>query len=252
MMGSSEDQLPRLAAVRREAERFRGLLDTAPYAIVTVDERGVIGSANAEAERLFGYARRELIGQRVEVLVPERDRGRHKEHRQAFAGQLHARRLGVGRELMAPRKDGTEFQAEIGLGRLESDDGVLFSCVITDISERKRTEAALARLAAIVESSDDAILGMTLDGTITDWNPGAQRIYGYSASEVAGRHARLLCPGETQQRDLERILGVVAAGGRVSITVSPIRNRDGHITGASAVARDVTERKRAIDALAGS
>ncbi|MGA2925262.1 MAG: EAL domain-containing protein [Solirubrobacteraceae bacterium] len=126
---------------------------------------------------------------------------------------------------------------------------------------------AIARLAAIVESSDDAIVGQTLDGTITSWNPAAERIYGYRADEALGRHMSMLCPGERERRQLAEILARVADGSRVdhfetvrrrhdgraidvSVTVSPIRAPDGTVVGASAVARDIGERRRAAGALA--
>ena len=174
--------------------------------------------------------------------------------------------MGIGMDLVARRKDGTRFEVEIGLGRLETDEGVLISSVISDISERKPAEGAGAHLAAIVESSDDGIVGKTLEGTITSWNPAAERMYGYTAQEAVGRHVSVLCPSAERLRELADILRRVAAGsgvdhfettrlrkdGRVidvSVTVSPIRDRHGQVSGASTVARDITERKRYEDRL---
>ena len=175
--------------------------------------------------------------------------------------------MGIGLDLVACRKDGTEFPAEIGLSRIQTAGGVLISAAISDISERKSAEVELAQLAAIVESSDDAIIGKTLEGTITSWNPAAERIYGYTQAEAVGRHIRIICPTGEQEDEVSRILARVATGERVdhfettrrrkdgvvidvSVTISPIRNRRGEVTGASTVGRDITERKRAADALA--
>ena len=153
-----------------------------------------------------------------------------------------------------------------GWGDLQTDEGVLISSVISDISERKLAEEAGAHLAAIVESSDDGIVGKTLEGTITSWNPAAERMYGYTAEEAVGRHVSVLCPSAEQLHELADILRRVAAGSRVdhfettrlckdgrvidvSVTVSPIRDRHGQVSGASTVARDITERKRYEDRL---
>jgi len=253
--------------LRREVERFRGLLETAPNAIVIVDERGEIVLVNTAAERLFDYRREDLIGQSVEVLVPEGMRARHQRLRERFTAERRTRRLGIGLELVARRRDGTEFPVEIGLSRLRTDEGVLISSAISDLTERKRAEAAIAHLAAIVESSDDGIVGQTLQGIITSWNPAAERIYGYSAQEVIGRHNTLVCPSLEQQQELAAIFECVADGGgvdhfettrrrkdgrviHVSVTVSPIRGANGEVVGASTVARDITERRRERDALA--
>ncbi len=253
--------------LRLQAERFRDLWEAAPFAMVIVDEQGEIMLVNAGAESLFGYTREELVGQRVELLVPERSRPQHDRHREQFVAENRTRRMGIGMDLLARRKDGTEFPVEIGLSTVHTDHGVLISSAISDITGRKRAETAIAHLAAIVESSDDAIVGETLDGRITTWNPAAERTYGYSAAETIGGHVSMLFPSAEQQAELEDMLEEVRAGGRVnhfetirrhkdghifdvSVTVSPIRNPEGAVVGASATARDITERKRAADALA--
>ncbi len=137
--------------------------------------------------------------------------------------------------------------------------------ILRDITERKRAEEACARLAAIVEFSDDAIIGKTLEGTITDWNRGAQKIYGYSTQEVIGKPINILVPPDRPNeipKILERLrrgeaidhyetVGVTKDGRRVniSLSISPIRDSSGNIVGASTIARDITERKRAEERL---
>ena len=124
-------------------ELFRALLESAPYAVVIVDEAGKIVLVNAQTERLFGYSRDELLDRSVEALVPSRLRDRHAAHRDEYMIQPHPRPMGAARELAGVRKDGTEFPVEISLSPLQTEKGVLTSSAIRDISDRKRAEEAL-------------------------------------------------------------------------------------------------------------
>ena len=158
-------------------EIVRLAVEACPSGMIMTDAGGQIVLVNAEAERLFGYRREELLGRSIDILVPETGRAPHGGHRASFIAKPQARRMGVGRELYGVRKDGAQIPIEIGLNPIQTKDGLMVLSAITDISARKLAEATTRQLAereqlllAVVESSDDAIVTKSLDGIITGWN----------------------------------------------------------------------------------
>jgi PAS domain S-box-containing protein len=262
-----------------EALLSPSILEAIPDAVATVNQQGVIIQVNSQTEALFGYTRDELIGQKVEILVPDRQRPQHHLHREHFHRQPKIRRMGSGLDLYGRRREGSEFPVEISLSPVATADGTMVLSVIRDISDRKRVADELRgvneeldrrksrelrdsqnRLALIVDSSQDAIIGKTLDGIVTHWNQGAEHIYGYTAQEMIGRPISVLAPNERVD-EVPAILDKIRLGERVdyfesvrvtkdkrnlnvSISVSPIYDTDGQVVGASTIARNITSQKK--------
>jgi PAS domain S-box-containing protein len=253
-------QIKNLDAPRDSEERLRAILETAVEGIITIDERGVIESLNPSAEKIFGYTAAEAIGQNVKLLMPEPFRHEHDGYLKNYHQTGHAKIIGIGREVMGRRKDGALFPMDLSVSELKLAKRRMFTGFVRDITERKNAEKALLHYAAMVESSDDAIIGKTLDGYVTSWNRGAEMVFGYSRKEMTGKHISVLIPDDRKDEE-PGIMKKIKRGESVnhyetvrrrkdgwlidiSVTVSPIRDAHENIIGASKVARDITERRR--------
>jgi PAS domain S-box-containing protein len=254
-------------ALRASESRIRLVLETADEAFIEMDSQGQITEWNPKAEALFGWRRAEAVGRTVaETVIPPELRGAHAKGLETFLATGHGPVLGKRVELLALRRDGGTFPIELTIASIREGSSYRFTAFIQDITERKKAEEIRSRLAAIVDSSNDAIIGKSLDGVIRTWNRGAQALFGYSADEVIGKTISvLLAPGQEGEEPgfLERLKNGERVepfetvrrrkDGRniyVSVTISPIHDSVGRVTGASNVARDISDRKRAEEALA--
>ena len=241
--------------------RFRHLarvVESSDDAIISKDLSGIITSWNQAAEVMFGYAANEAVGQSIRMIIPA-DRQAEEE--------MVLERIRAGQpishfETIRQRKDGTLIPISLSVSPILDDTGRVIgaSKIARDISEQVAAGIASRRLAAVVESTDDAIITKDLEGVITAWNAAAERIFGYTAAEAIGRSIRMLIPAELQGEE-DLVLGKIRAGekldhyetvrmrkdGRrisISLTVSPLRNERGEVIGASKIARDISERSR--------
>jgi PAS domain S-box-containing protein len=247
-------------ALRESEESYRILAQTASDVIIKIDSSNTIIFINSAAERVFGYKPAEMIGQPLTMIVPEHLRESHKKGLTRYLQSGRRKLEWEGMEVPALHKDGHIFPLELSFGEFEQQGKHFFIAVARDITERKLTEKATARLAAIVKSSDDAIISKDLNGIITSWNMGAERIFGYTAEEIIGKPIETLIPPHLRSEE-KIIIGRIRRGQQVdhfntvrrrkdgthiniSLTVSPMQDEAGNIIGASKIARDITEQIR--------
>ncbi len=258
-------------AVEHAQALFRQLFLASPDAIIVTTVNGRISAVNPASEQLFGYSETELMGNLVEMLIPERFRGHHPQYRDAYSAAPSARPMGTGLELYGRRKDGTEFPVDIMLSPVETGGERSILTIIRDITDRKQAETALRRseerFRLLVEgASDYAIFMLDPEGRVATWNSGAERIKGYRAEEILGQHFSKFYPQESVERGKpQHELEVAAAKGRfedegwrirkdgsrfwANVIITALRGKDGQLKGFSKVTRDFTDRKSAEESL---
>ena len=240
---------------------YRGILENALDCIITMDVHGRVLEFNPAAERVFGFNRQEAVGKELaELIIPPSLREQHRRGLAHFLKTGEGPVIGKRIEITGVRKDGSEVLVELAITAIKIDSAPIFTAYLRDISDRARSEEASRQLAAIVESSDDAIVSKDLNGIIASWNAGAERLFGYTAEEAIKKPITIIIPPDRYHEE-QHILDRIHSGERVdhldtvrrrkdgtlvnvSITVWPVRQTDGRIIGASKIARDISERVR--------
>jgi PAS domain S-box-containing protein len=179
-------------SLRGSESQMRAVLETAVDAIISIDEWGIVERMNQAAERMFAYSREELVGRNVSILMPARERDAHDGYLACYRATGERKIIGIGREVVCRRKDGTEFPVDLAVGEYRVEGQRKFTGFLRDISDRKQAEAQIREQAMLLDKARDAIFVCDLDEQITYWNPAAARLYGWSGDEARGRNCRKL------------------------------------------------------------
>jgi PAS domain S-box-containing protein len=257
---------------KRANEQFSQVIEGAPNGMLLVDAQGRIVLVNAEIERMFGYDRGELLGQSVDMLVPDRFRDRHPHYREDFIANAAARAMGAGRDLFGLRSDGSEFPVEIGLNPIKADEGLMVLSTVVDITERKLAEAELRsskeQLAGVISSAMDAIITVAENQTIVLFNNAAEKMFLYPAEDAIGQRLDRFIPERFRPSHQEHIqnfgsthvtkrsmgalgalFGLRADGEEFPIEASISQLETSGKKLYTVILRDITERKRAEETL---
>ncbi|MCA9310387.1 MAG: PAS domain S-box protein [Phycisphaerales bacterium] len=242
------------------AERLRAIVETAVDGIITIDENGTVETMNPAAVRMFGYVPEDVIGRNISRLMPEPFRSEHDSYLLRYLKTGERRIIGIGREVLGQRHDGSTFPMELAVSEMHLEGRRMFTGIVRDVTERRASEEKLRRLAALLDDSSDAIKSLDLTGHIIEWNAGAERMYGYPETAAIGMSIRELLPVERSDEMMrmidqlkrgERIRPFetqrVAADGRlvdIWCTITLLEGRDEEPDTIVVTDRDITERKR--------
>ncbi|HQS57862.1 MAG: hypothetical protein B7Y56_05665 [Gallionellales bacterium 35-53-114] len=268
------------ASVRESEERFRSVIDTVVDGIIVISDRGIIESCNASTQRIFGYTPEEMAGCNFNMLMPEPYHSQHAGDFDSYLKTGEAKCIGVGREVMGLRKDGSTFPMELSVGEMHKGKQRKFTGMVHDITERKRAEEALHETLgmqhAILHGASHAIISTAVDGTILSFNPAAEKMLGYRAEELVGvaNPGIFHLPGEVAASakilsdemgvNIEPGFEVFVAKSRlgsiaenewtyvrkdgshlpVLLSVTALRDENNEITGFLGIASDISERKK--------
>jgi PAS domain S-box-containing protein len=235
--------------------RLAAIIESSEDAIASKDLNGIITSWNKSAERLFGYTAEEIIGQPVTVIIPPELHGDEPK----ILGKIRSGERIEHFQTVRVHKNGQRINVSLTVSPIKDAKGTIVGAakIVRDITRQKKLEEAALRLAAIVESSDDAIASKDLNGFVTSWNRSAEKLFGYKAEEIVGKHITLIIPPELHH-DEDMILSKIRRGEKidhfetirlhkngerveVSLTISPIKDDDGHVIGAAKIVRNITE-----------
>ena len=235
--------------------RLAAIIESSEDAIASKDLNGIITSWNKSAERLFGYTAEEIIGRPVTTIIPPELHGDEPK----ILGKISAGERIEHFQTVRVRKDGQLISVSLTISPIKDDKGKIVGAakIVRDITRQKKLEEAALRLAAIVESSDDAIASKDLNGYITSWNRSAERLFGYTAEEIVGKHITMIIPPELHH-DEDMILSKIRRAEKidhfetirlhkngerieVSLTISPVKDDSGKVIGAAKIIRNITE-----------
>jgi PAS domain S-box-containing protein len=254
LLGVTRDITPR-GEVEKMQRRLAAIIESSEDAIASKDLDGIITSWNKSAERLFGYKAEEIIGQPVTTIIPPE----LHDDEPKILGKIRAGERIEHFQTVRVHKNGRLLDVSLTVSPIRDDQGKIVGAakIVRDVTRQKKLEEAALRLAAIVESSDDAIASKDLNGVITSWNRSAEKLFGYKAEEIVGQPVTLIIPPELHH-DETMILSKIRRGEKidhfetirlhkngerieVSLTISPIKDDNGTVIGAAKIIRNITE-----------
>jgi PAS domain S-box-containing protein len=242
-------------------QQIQSIFNNAPDAIIVIDSESIICKWNPQAELIFGWTSEEVVGEPLyEFIIPTRHKALYIKKIKKFLNNIKPDALNKNFEIEAINKNGFQFPVSITSSQVVMDSRDLFIGFVRNVTEQKRAEKKIKELAAIVESSDDAIISKSLNGTILSWNKGAEKIYGYTAEEAVGKSISIITPPPQMDELIkipaqliheEQLINMeverIRKDGKkihVSLTASPIKNIAGTMTAISLISRDISESKK--------